>query len=109
MDYNSLSKEELIALIEAREKESNDLLNEHEKLKVNFRKVIEERDEALKQIERLLEGQRIERARLYIPKSEITKNVINEAEENTSLDVNKEIKDKKKRGRKPKVVEETEE
>ena len=100
MDYNNLSKEELIALIEAREKESNNLLNEHEKLKVNFRKVIEERDEALKQIERLLEGQRIERARLYIPKSEITKNVINEAEENTSLDVNKEIKDKKKRGRK---------
>lgn len=100
MDYNSLSKEELIVLIEAREKENKDLLSEHEKLKVNFRKAIEERDEALKQIERLLEGQRIERARLYVSKSEITKNVINEAEENTSLDVNKEIKDKKKRGRK---------
>lgn len=100
MDYSKLSKEELIAIIESKEKENKSLLEEHEKLKVDFRKVIEERDDAFKQIERLLEGQRIERARLYVAKSEITKNVINEAEENTSLDVNKEIKDKKKRGRK---------
>ena len=100
MDYSKLSKEELIAIIETKEKENENLLDEHEKLKVKFRKAIEERDDAFKQIERLLEGQRIERARLYVPKSEITKNVINEAEENASLDVNKEIKDKKKRGRK---------
>ena len=100
MDYSKLSKEELIAIIETKEKENENLLDKHEKLKVKFRKAIEERDDAFKQIERLLEGQRIERARLYVPKSEITKNVINEAEENASLDVNKEIKDKKKRGRK---------
>ena len=97
MDYSKLSKEELIAIIEEKEKEHQ---KEIEEFKVKFRKAIEERDDAFKQIERLLEGQRIERARLYVPKSEITKNVINEAEENASLDVNKEIKDKKKRGRK---------
>lgn len=73
MDYLKLSKEELVKIIEQKEKENIALIDEHEKLKVNFRKAIEERDNALKQIQRLLEGQRIERARLYVPKSEITK------------------------------------
>lgn len=94
MDYTKLTKDELIEVLKARE-------NEQQALLVQLRQVTEERDELNKKIQLLLEGQRIERARKFAPKSEITKNIINEAEENCTLDVEKTVKEKKKPGRKP--------
>lgn len=67
MKYNSLTKKELIRLLEERDAE----LYETRK----------ERDEALKKLEEINEAKAISRAKLFKRKSEIRKNVFNEAEE----------------------------
>ena len=95
MDYSKLSKEELIALIEAREKqhqkEIDDLKHQHE-LEIN--KAILEKDEAIKQLYELLQGRKIEAARIWSKKSE-SHILINEAEASTSYsNVERTIKNK---------------
>lgn len=95
MDYSKLTKEELIALFEKREKEHSeeiDRLNKEYESKLN--KVLLERDEAIKKLYDLLEGRKIETARIWSKKSE-SNILINEAEATTSYsNVERTIKNK---------------
>lgn len=66
MNYSKLSKEELIALLENRDAE--------------LYQIRKERDEALKKLEEIKEAKSISRAKIFARKSEIRKNIFNEAE-----------------------------
>ena len=82
MDYSKLSKEELIALLENRDAE--------------LYQARKERDEAIKKLEEALEKKSVSRVKMFARKSEIRKNVFNEAEETKE----KEERSIAKKGRK---------
>ena len=85
MDYSKLSKEELIALLENRDAE--------------LYQTRKERDEAIKKLEEVIEKKNVSRAKMFARKSEIRKNIFNEAEETKE----KEDNSSNKKGRKCKA------
>lgn len=81
MDYSKLSKEELLKIIENQQKEIQEKDKKYDDLEAKFYEVQKERDEYLKELEKVKEAKAISRAKMFARKSEIRKNTFNEAEE----------------------------
>lgn len=81
MDYSKLSKEELLELVIKQQKEIQEKDEKYDDLEAKFYEVQKERDEYLKELEKVKEAKAISRAKMFARKSEIRKNTFNEAEE----------------------------